>query len=520
MAWKLICGLIMVVSSVLSGCESKPPPEPLALLAGSELKDMTTLLATVEQAAGVRFITSYSGTLDGVEKILNGEPYDLAWFSHGKYLTLLQGTQGRIHAQEKIMLSPVVLGVKASAADAWGWTHKPGGVTWRDVVARASAGDLRFAMTDPTASNSGFSTLIGLTAALADRGDAIVPADIDNRVITEFFRGQKLTAGSSGWLAETYVREQDGLNGIFNYESVLMQLNSGGDLREPLTLIYPVDGVITADYPLMLLNPAKRAAYQRVVEVLRSPQMQQEIMRLTQRRPVLHQVPLDAQFNVRILLELPLPGQIETIDAILFAYQDVHRRPSHALFVLDISGSMDGPRIQQLRQALIDLTGADPSLSGRFARFRRHERVSIIPFSSGVRETQLFEIGEAGVDSPAMAQIRAYVSELRVGGGTAIYSALQRAYQVAEDLAAEDPNRFYSIVLMTDGENNQGVSAPQFVDWFQAQPAEVQGIRTFAVLFGEANERELAQIAGVTGGRVFDGRGSLTQVFKVIRGYQ
>ena len=32
---------------------------------------------------------------------------------------------------------------------------------------------------------------------------------------------------------------------------------------EPLDLIYPKEGIITADYPFMLLNAAKRDAYQK-----------------------------------------------------------------------------------------------------------------------------------------------------------------------------------------------------------------------------------------------------------------
>ena len=50
-----------------------------------------------------------------------------------------------------------------------------------------------------------------------------------------------------------------------------MGLNAGGQLREPLTLIYPNEGIITADYPFMLLNAAKRDAYQKVVDYLRTP---------------------------------------------------------------------------------------------------------------------------------------------------------------------------------------------------------------------------------------------------------
>src|SRR5918996_397030 len=93
---------------------------------------------------------------------------------------------------------------------------------------------------------------------LLTTGGGLRASDIDERGLTDFFKGQTLTAGSSGWLADAYVAGQARLEGIINYESVLLGLNASGRLREPLELIYPKDGIITADYPLLLLNQAKR----------------------------------------------------------------------------------------------------------------------------------------------------------------------------------------------------------------------------------------------------------------------
>ena len=89
------------------------------------------------------------------------------------------------------------------------------------------------------------------------------------------------------------MREQDTVDGIVNYESVLMSLNAGGKLHEPLTLIYPKEGIVTADYPFMLLNEAKRDAYDKVAAYLRTPDVQQRIMTDTARRPAVPGVPLD-----------------------------------------------------------------------------------------------------------------------------------------------------------------------------------------------------------------------------------
>jgi Ca-activated chloride channel family protein len=196
------------------------PENVLTVLAGSELRDLEPLLDDIRRNTGVELEMSYTGTLDGAERLIAGEQVDLAWFSHAKYLNLIQEARNRIVAQEKIMLSPVVLGVKRNKAEAWGWVDNPN-LTWKEVVEKAGSGELRYAMTNPASSNSGFTALVGAAAALSGSGDALQSADINkvNDQLKEFFKGQALTAGSSGWLADQYVLEQDRLDGIINYES-------------------------------------------------------------------------------------------------------------------------------------------------------------------------------------------------------------------------------------------------------------------------------------------------------------
>ncbi|MFX8301129.1 hypothetical protein ABTL22_19365, partial [Acinetobacter baumannii] len=80
-----------------------------------------------------------------------------------------------------------------------------------------------------------------------------------------------------------------------------------------------------------------------------------------------------------------------------------------------------------------------------------------------------------------------------------------------------NPDRFISIVLLTDGENNRGLRFEDFRAKYEWQtPAPV-----FPIVFGEANQSEMQALAAVTGGREFDGRKArLAQVFREIRGYQ
>lgn len=513
--WRWLALCIFASALALSGCFGGE--EKLTVLAGSEVRDLEPLLDRIARDTGLRLEFEYVGTLEGADRLMSGQIVDLAWFSHARYLTLLSAVNNRIRAQEKIMLSPVVMGVKESKARAWGWIDAPD-VTWRDVADKVAAGELHFAMTNPASSNSGFSALVGVASALAQTGDALRMEEIDTEALRSFFAGQLLTAGSSGWLADAYVANQDRIDGLINYESVLLQLNQDNQLAEKLYLIYPKEGILTADYPLLLINPDKREQYQTLVDSLRKPEMQRAIMELTLRRPVNPQVETGDRFPKQVLVELPFPNDVQVLDRLIDGYLDQQRRPAHTVYVLDVSGSMDGSRLRDLRTALLGLTGLDTSLTGQFARFRSREIITMVPFSADVKEVTRFV-----VDTPTsdMGAIRQSIETLTADGGTAIYTALRKAYEIVDAAYPTDPQRYYSIVLMSDGENNEGASYQQFVQWHRSLPPELQNVPVFTILFGDANQGEMSGIAELTGGRLFDAQKEpLSTIFKEIRGYQ
>lgn len=492
----------------------------LAVLAGSELKDIEPLLPKIAEATGITLKMRYAGTLEAVEKLQGGEELDLAWLANNKYALLVPAAKARIAASERTMLTPVVLGLKESKAKALGWKDNPN-VTWKNIADAANQGKFTFGMTSPSSSNTGFSGLLGLAAALSGKGDALEEKDIDAKSLAAFFKAQRLTAGSSGWLAEAYLREQDKVDGIVNYASTLLSMNRGNDLKEKLVLVYPQDGIVTADYPIMLINPTKREAYNKVVTYLRGVEFQTAMATSTLRRPVNPDVVLADQPK-QALIELAFPAKLEVVDAILTAFDNQLRLPTDSTFVLDTSGSMSGDRIKSLRAAMLNLAGADASISGKFAKFRNRERVSLLPFSDGFSSTEQFDMGEgANNNQTAIAALSERVKGLKAHGGTAIFSATQQAYMDAAARRAQDPSRFYTIIVMTDGLNNEGINVNQFTDWYQQLPAADKGIKIFPVLFGEANPDELKQLADLTGGRTFDSRkSSLQSIFKEIRGYQ
>jgi Ca-activated chloride channel family protein len=174
-----------------------------------------------------------------------------------------------------------------------------------------------------------------------------------------------------------------------------------------------------------------------------------------------------------------------------------------------------------VKKTFDNLTGADQTITGRFARLRAREEITIIPFNGSVTDDRTFTINDVSTSSPDLAAVRRYVDGLQANDGTAIYDALIRAYRDASAATNVEPGRFYSIVLMTDGESNTGNDAGGFTRFYDNLPTSVKAIPIFPIIFGEASPQQLTDIANLTGGQVFDSRNaSLSSVFKVIRGYQ
>jgi Ca-activated chloride channel family protein len=506
--------VLLAAGALLTACTSGAEPredtdphtaEPgtLRVLASSELSDMTPVFERIEKDTGVTLRPTYIGTLDAVDILATGKAdgrYDAVWLSSNDYLRLRPAAADKVVSETPVMSSPVAIGVKTATVERLGW--KPEEVTWSAVEKAVRDGRLTYGMTDPARSNSGFSTLVAVASALSGAQSALTDADVAKAGprMEEFFRGQRLTSGSSGWLASAFARRGD-VDALLNYESVLEGFKN-------LTVIRPKDGVVTADYPLSSLaatGPATREDVRRVAEALRTDAVQRLITEHTHRRPVVASVPPAAGLDPSRRRELPFPGSRSVADGLLDAYQNELRRPSRTVYVLDTSGSMEGERLSRLKQALTRLT----------SDFRDREEVTLMPFGSAVKSVRTHVVRPEDPEA-GLSAIRADTERLEAEGETAIYTSLRTAY----DHLRDDRDTFTSIVLMTDGENTAGDDADGFASFHRGLTGERRDIPVFPILFGDSDRTELEHIAELTGGRLFDGRGSLDGAFDEIRGYQ
>ncbi|QTD47441.1 substrate-binding domain-containing protein [Ottowia testudinis] len=491
-----------------------PPARPFTVLAGSELKDVAPALEQAARAAGVQLQLSYAGTLDMVERVNGGEAFDAILPPNGAYPAL--ALAAKPVAREKLFYSRVALGVKPAVLQKLGWANAP--PTWADIARAAAAGQLRYGMTNPTTSNTGMSALFAVASAAAGKTEDLSAQEIKSDVLKNFLKGQQLTAGSSGWLAEAFARDPSAVDALVNYEAVILRLNPQLPKDQQLALVYPRDGVITADYPLMLLKADQRAAFDALVAQIKAPAFQGEPLRQAFLRPANPDAQANPALPAGAVAELAFPNRLEVIDAVLMAYQSDLRRPATSIFVLDTSGSMRGQRLADMQQALKLLSGAQAgAASQRYAAFQARERVTLIPFWDTVGKPVHIAFTPDTL-AQSRRQIADYADQLKADGGTAIYDALTQAARLARDDLRRDPDRFVSIVLLTDGENNRGRSFEQFA---KDQRAQSPMVRVFPIMFGEAAPHEMEQLAELTHGRVFDARKTaLAQVFKEIRGYQ
>ncbi len=545
--WLLPLGLAVLLAACGKQDAPPPPPPPPAanapdftVLATSDLRDIEPLQDMVLKATGVKLKFRFGGTMESTEAVLTGEAKaQAAWFANAKYLLASPEGQSRVKLQEKIMLSPIAVGVSESDARKYGWDKPDLKLTWKDIAQAAKDGKLRYALSNPATSNQGFMALMGVVAAAGGKAEALSAADVNRGAIADFLKGYKIPGDNSTYLSEQFILQQGTkANAFINYESWLLSLNASGKLREKLRLIYPFEGVSTADYPFMLLDEARRADYLKITEYLKGEVAQTWLARQTLRRPIKPDVAAKVEDLLPkggMQIELPFSPDRALADGLIAAYLNEFRTPIASTFVLDTSGSMQGGgRRQQLVQAMAYIAGADASLTGRIAKLTNREKVWLQPFSDMPYQRTGFEVpGSAATakgvveqaDSDAkqrvLADVRDFAENLQMKGGTALYDAV---YESLKHMLAErnkNPRYQYSVVAFTDGEVNKGRDFEAFKRDYAALSEDVKAIPVFWVLFGEANEAQLKELAKLTGGQVFDARKrSLYSVFKDIRAYQ
>jgi Ca-activated chloride channel family protein len=313
---------------------------------------------------------------------------------------------------------------------------------------------------------------------------------------------------------------------MVNYESTVIEANQAlvASGRDPLYIVYLVDGTAIADSPFAYIDkddPEKEATFQGLQRHLLSDEVQRELLGRGRRAGLgINPDPstIDpAVFNpdwgidtTRILTPVKIPDPAVVREA-LDLYQTAFRKPSFTVFALDFSGSMDESNGEDELKAAMRLL-LDQETAAQYLLQASPDDVTVIILFNDliVREWTLI-----GNDPVASRQLADQIDQVQAGGGTDIYPPVMRGFDWMRDLGTD--GLFPSIVLMTDGRSGGG---NDFSDLEQHVAANGMGhVPVFAITFGDASKDQLDQIAALTSGAVFDGRGDLAGAFRAVRGY-
>jgi Ca-activated chloride channel homolog len=496
------------------------------IVSGSENESLKPILDRFAKEKGVDLRVQFKGSIDIMLDLDQGKAiaFDAVWPANSLWISL-GDTQKIVKSQDSIMTSPVVFGVKESVAKRLGWIGKE--VKMADILKAAEAGQFSFAMTSATQSNSGATAYLGFLHALAGSPDVLTSKHLADPKVQEKIKALlghiDRSSGSSGWLKRMVVENYDKFQAMVNYEALIIEANQKlvADGKEPLIAIYPADGICISDSPLGYVDhgsPEKEKIYKDLVAYLKSDAVQKEIIGLGRRAGL---VGFDAKnadpavFNPawgidvnRVIAPIPLPKEDVLREALDLYQAGGLRKPSATIYALDCSGSMEGKGISQLKQAMTLLL--DPVQSKKIMIQPSARDIHIIvPFDAEPRE----KIVRTGNDPQTLKELLGNVQRLRAGGGTDIYAAVIGGLRELKKLGPMD-GYFPAVILMTDGQSDGSIESLRLA--LQAQGYDVP---VYSITFGEADERQLQDIARLSGGQVFDGRKDMAKAFREAKGY-
>ena len=515
----ILLGAFFILGS-FNSC--KKQPKEFLILSGSENGPLEKIVTEFARKKNVLVRFKYEGSVDiMLELQKNASKYDAVWPASGIWITL-GDRERKVKYAQSIMTSPVVFGIRKSVARDLGFLGKD--VKVGDILRAIREKKLKFIMTSASQSNSGASAYIGFLYALLGNPEYITEADLDKpelkKEITDLLSGINRSSGSSAWLKDLFLK--GGYDAMVNYEALIIEANQEltRQGKEPLYLVYPVDGLVIADSQLGFIQNGdvkKEEFFKELQANLLSEPVQRQLLQLGRRTGFageLKNAPA-AVFNPawgidpqKILSPIKLP-RAEVILKALNHYQTMFRKPSLTFFCLDFSGSMRGENADLVKKAMEILLDQDKA-GKYFLQSSPADFTFVIPFAGKIIDAWQVE----GNKQPEMIDLLRKIRETDTDGTTDIYSPVTLAL---EQMMMIDSSKYIpAIILMTDGESNTG---KKYADLEAAWHKNGRDVPVFLIKFGDASDTQLAQIANLTNGAVFDGRKDLIGAFRKVKGY-
>ena len=451
--------------------------------------------------------------------ILNSETnnYDAVWISNSIWLYMLNNSY-LVENSKSIALSPVVMGIKKSKAEELNLNRE--NVTNQDLLDNIRNGKLKYVMNSVTKTNTGASAYLNILNCLAGNPEVLKSEMLkDEKLIEnlkEFFKGVERTSGDEDYLQEMFINGD--YDALINYESILIELNKEltNQGKEPLYLIYPVDGVSINDMPFGYVerNQNKEENFYKIQKFLRGDTSKKELEK-NGLRTWFGGVSNNADSSVfkkewgidtnKYLINFKYPSK-KVMNEAFDLYIEGLRKPNHTVFVLDVSGSMaSNYGLTSLKESMNYILNKETARE-QSIQFSDKDKITIITFNSNVdKVTETY----TGNDTTTL---RSFINDLYAYGGTNIYDSSKRALEILKD-ESEDYTK--TVVLMTDGESNSG----SFRDVERYYKLNNLTIPIYSITFGSSSETQLRQLADLSNAKIFNGKEGLIDAFKEVRSY-
>jgi Ca-activated chloride channel family protein len=421
---------------------------------------------------------------------------------------------------ERYAVSPVVIAMWEDVARSMGYPDKALG--WADLLDRAQS-DPEFKWSHPsTSSSAGLLATLAMFYAGADKTRDLTEADVLRQETLDDVAAIQQTVryyGEGEWaVVQRLLREgRSYLDAFVCQEQLVVYLNAQTP-GERIVAIYPVEGALWEDHPLALLETdgltdQQRATFKRFVEYVKAPATQADIL-VAGYRPTDLNIPLDspdspltAEHGVdpaqpQTTLQMPSPGVIQVVRDVWW----YTKRHTNVYLVADVSGSMQGDKLDNAQQALRVFM---EQIVGDM------ERVGLIRFSTSASEVvPLNELGQNRAD------VNRAIDQLRAGGDTALLDGVNLAYGRLQALG--DTERINAIVVMTDGqENNSRIALGTLVTRIADENERGVPIVIFTIGYGDdADENVLRTLAEASGGQYYTGDlETIRRLYKILSAY-
>lgn len=500
-----------------AGCQS-PQPQPgasasvtLKIVHGPELRSYLSSMReqfyltqpVLSDGSLVRISLISEMGVSAAKRIASGEFKNDAWLAPSSSLVDFTNSTlvnlGSKHAHcLKLFETPVVVVIKAEQEALLG-VDSQRRFSWSRIMQSAlrQRGEtapfvVGFTHAQPRTSTTGLASLIQL-AYMTSQKAGLTLQDVSSPQVMEALKAFESLVYSYP-LSESYL-----LNNIMlsSNRQVRVGLTSEQQFRQfkrqnpqvarSLLTLFPEEGSYVEDYQLCTsaadwVTPAHQAALRMFYDFMSSPAAQQAAQELGFRAPRAEETAapesLVPDFDQTVFLPA-VPGA--AVSHLLKSWPELRRRAALVL-VLDGSGSMEGDSLLAGKEQFRKL----------IAQTSPNDLKALLAFASNVRILSKFT-------SDAPQVIRA-LDIIQAVGGSAVYDAIKKAYEMASDPGLADYRK--TIVVFTDGDDkNSEISLFSLIGLAQKKSAEMDtNLIIVAVNLGGANFSDLERVAQAANG--------------------